>query len=428
MATATIKLAGFEFRPTADFLSDLQQFAQDPSKPAPQFARPVFTDPEGNRLLAIPSRDGILGVPVTTAPEVESPHAAGPRGGFVRAQPDPPAGSPPGGADMQALFRGMAQDLALKTGGAALSQAVVAAMTGAAPGGALSGAMNALGMSVPGMFGSLASQAVQSLGLGGLGGTAGQLAGQAATSLATSLMGGDPGALLSQLGNALGGSAGASAATAAQNLMQGGCFGGAAKGPSLGDLGVSALSGAADKALDLWKIDDESSAAETVAKSLVTKYKDQLKQLGMDPDAFLEKINAFFNGAAVGTGKFAVRQTDKDDKVDISAVGVANILVEKKPISRIGDKLAPSGKPILMGSPTVLSAGVPTAFLTVPTGVPSMMVMGAPTVLVGIPPGMAIPAPAPDTADPNSAKAPEKPESPQGGAAKGSSAKGGTGD
>ena len=79
----------------------------------------------------------------------------------------------------------------------------------------------------------------------------------------------------------------------------------------------------------------------------------------------------------------AVRMTDLDDGVDVSLMGVANILFEGLPVSRITDMVAgpkapPPGKPIVDGAATVLSAALPTAFLSAKTAVPSVLVKGAP--------------------------------------------------
>lgn len=206
---------------------------------------------------------------------------------------------------------------------------------------------------------------------------------------------------------------------AAQNIVPGGCMPGKDGGAAVdvNKLGADALESAADELLGEWKVDDESSAAETVANKIVNDNKDQIKEAVKDPDGFLEKIKGYFSGAAAGTGEWAVRIGDLDNKGDASAMGIPNILFQGQPVSRItdlvvGPQAPPPGVIISQGKTQVLSAGLPTAFKTAKTWVVSDMVTGAPTILVGGANSTLDPPPPPPEPKTESNQAPTNPDAP----------------
>jgi hypothetical protein len=202
------------------------------------------------------------------------------------------------------------------------------------------------------------------------------------------------------------------------------------KGFNPGAVATKALDEAADKLLEQWKVDDESSAGEQVAHKLVTDNKDALKEAAQDPNAFIKKIKAFFQGASSPATLQAARIGDPDvKKPDMLVMGVPSILVQNVPVSRRTDVLGPSGAAVLVGATSVLSAGLDTARMTSKTSAPDVMIeKGAPQVLVG---DLNAPAPPPDKAsDPKNKgnSGPKNPDAPKkGGTGSGPGAGGATG-
>ncbi|MGB7241538.1 MAG: hypothetical protein WBC93_05535 [Sulfitobacter sp.] len=157
------------------------------------------------------------------------------------------------------------------------------------------------------------------------------------------------------------------------------------------------LDAAATELMSQWKVDDESSAAETIAHKAVSENMGELTGLAKDEllkgkggglAGLRASIAKFFAGEAPGACLPVIRMGDLDDGGDVSLTGVANILVEGQPVSRMKDMVAgpkapPPGKQILEGAATVLSAGIPTAFVSSAVEVPSIMIKGAATVFLG---------------------------------------------
>ncbi len=202
-----------------------------------------------------------------------------------------------------------------------------------------------------------------------------------------------------------------------ENIINDGCFG-KGSGIDVGKITAGALDKAADKLMESWKVDDESSAIEQVAHKTVKDNLGNLKDVAKDPEAVWNKVKTFFNGETPAPGLPAVRMGDVDDSGDVSLLGVANIMVEKLPVSRItdlvvGPKAPPPGKPILQGGATVLSAMLPTAFLSAKVAVPSMMAKGAATVFVGGAKASLSPAAAANRTKNQGNPAPKGPASPQ---------------
>lgn len=212
---------------------------------------------------------------------------------------------------------------------------------------------------------------------------------------------------------------GAAGDDATKHIAPGGCVPGGSAAPAIDykKLGAEALEGAADEALSKWKVDDESSAAESVAHKMVNDNKAQIKEAVKDPDGLLAKIKGYFTGVPAGKGEWAVRMGDLDDKGDVSVMGVGNILFQGQMVSRITDMVAgpmapPPGIPIAQGKTLVKSAGLATAFRTAKTLIPTDMITGAPTILIdGAVSSLVPPAPpAPPTTQSN--QAPPGPKAP----------------
>lgn len=202
-------------------------------------------------------------------------------------------------------------------------------------------------------------------------------------------------------------------------------------------IGSQGLDMAADKLMSEWQVDDESSAAEHIAHKAVSENIGELKGLAKDEllggkgggvAGLKAKIAKFFNGEAPGSGMPVVRITDLDDGADVSLMGVGNILVEKMPVSRITDMVAgpkapPPGKPIVEGAATVLSAELPTAFVSAKTAVPSVMIKGAPTVFVGGAIAAISPPKSAENPDSQSNEGPSAPAGPDSASSEGANAK-----
>ena len=251
------------------------------------------------------------------------------------------------------------------------------------------------------------------------------LAGGQLSNLANLLTNGGFGAGLDQaaglLGGLLGGRAGGlDPGAMADTFVEGGCtdipgMDPTADLPSLESIGAQALDEAANMLLDQWQVDDESSAAEHIAHKLVNDNRALLKEAAQDPEGLIERLQKLFTGETSTAVLPAARLADTDlTKPEIIALGVATILAQGQPISRITDPLSPSAAWILEGSATVLSAGLPTARLTSKTDSPGIMIdKGAPTVLVGGPTQAIDPPTAPPDADPPSNDAPPGPATPE---------------
>lgn len=163
----------------------------------------------------------------------------------------------------------------------------------------------------------------------------------------------------------------------------------------LDDFAANAFDKAADQLLDMWEVDDNSSALEHIANKMVKDnsefLKDAVSGMVTDSDAFLTdlqgKIEKFFNGLPLGTGQPCAHVGSKDNLSDVLIEGCPQVFVGGLYVSRVGDKLAPSTKKVLVGSPTVLTGGKMTAFVGSLTEIPSKIDVGNPTVLIGLPPG-----------------------------------------
>ncbi|MBN1853263.1 MAG: hypothetical protein JW829_11085 [Pirellulales bacterium] len=419
-----LKLTGYEFAPRqqhqaamADYMAKSQTGGWAGELP-PAAATPIYTNEAGDHFMALPDDNGVGAVTFIpgSAAEKSPDGRVGDLGGFVPIEEMPQVG---GGSPLNGIMANALGGLSGDAVGDWFGNAATEAMLGAAPGGALDTAMKTLGLTNPlagGPLGSaMAAAASAAGGLGGLGNAGGLLAqalgggtgglgnmlgrqGMNALKNATGL-GGLPcvGAVANMLGGQLGqqltglfsggGPTGGldNAADMINNIMPGGCtmFGQGGGNFDLKAVTADALDQASDQLLSQWQVDDESSAGETIAHKFVNDNKEKIKEAVKDPNGFIEGIQKFFAGEPVTPGMPVARILDKDSLVDVIAMGLANILVEKFPVSRITDTLLPSTKPILEGAATVLSAELPTAFLTAKTAVPSVIAKGAATVFVG---------------------------------------------
>ncbi len=461
-----LKCVGYEIAPRDQFQSELTNFmttggwAGDSPAVPPSPAKRVFADDQGDCFVEFPI-DGCVGclpyIPGSCADM--SGGIPGDKGGFVAAD-EMPSGIGGRGGAVADMLSGFAQQMPAQIAANWLGNAAKNAMLGAAPGGAMDGVMQSIGIANPlasGAVGTAMSSAMAVAGMGsaaslmpamsGLLSGGGALGGLAMNNIVASTgLGNVPGA--GALGGILGGELGGSmtdilsdggwagplddaggcfggcfpGGDAGPEIMgdptNGGCFGNG--GPDLSGISGEALSGAADQLMSQWQVDDESSAAEHIAHKAVNDNKAQLKQAVSDPNGFAAKMKKFFSGEAPGGGLPAVRISDLDDGADISNMGVGTILFQGLPVSRITDTVvgpkSPAPKPILEGAATVLSAGLPTAFVTAKTAVPSAMIMGAGTIFVGgavaaiSPPDSASAPDAKDNAGPAAPKGPVKPD------------------
>jgi uncharacterized Zn-binding protein involved in type VI secretion len=364
------------------------------------------------------------GLPIGMTPGF-NPNAPHPLSGSSGAGP-----SEPGFEDMLAgMMRQMGPQMTADWLGQAAAQSIVAGGCT----GVMDSALNVLGVSNPLASGPLAGvlgAALQKAGVGELG--------SLMPGLGSALMGGSTAGLANAMGrqgvNSLLAAAGLSNIPGAsfvanalgneigeqlQNMFTGGLDSLTGDlSASLGELSVDGfvadaenainnidvnaigsqgLDMAADQLMSAWKVDDESSAAEHIAQRALKENMEDLKGLAKDEllggkgggiAGLRAKIAKFFEGEAPGACLPVIRMGDMDDGADVSLMGVANILVEKQPVSRITDMVAgpkapPPGKPILEGAATVLSAELPTAFVSSEVAVPSMMIKGAATVFLG---------------------------------------------
>ncbi|MEZ6136603.1 MAG: Mbeg1-like protein [Pirellulaceae bacterium] len=364
------------------------------------------------------------GLPIGMTPGF-NPNAAHPMGGSSGGAP-----SEPGFEDMLA---GMMSQMGPQMTADWLGQAAAKSIVAGGCTGVMDSALNVLGVNNPLASGPLAGvlgAALQKAGVGELG--------SLMPGLGTALMGGSTAGLANAMGrqgvNSLLAATGLSDIPGAsflanamgdeigeqlQNMFTGGLDSLTGDlSDSLGDLSVDSLVAdaenainnidvnalgsqgldlAADQLMSEWKVDDESSAAEHIAQRALKENMEDLKGLAKDEllggegggiAGLQAKIAKFFKGEAPGACLPVIRMGDLDDGADVSLMGVANILVEKQPVSRITDMVAgpkapPPGKPILEGAATVLSAELPTAFVSSEVAVPSMMVKGAATVFLG---------------------------------------------
>ena len=460
------KAVGFEFSSASDFQSGLADFmtgggwnGDDPLIP-PSPARAVFADDNGDTFVGLPTEDGIVPLPFMPGSKasIDSGHVSE-KGGFVPMDEMPARG---GGGGLQEMLGGMAGQLPAQAANW-LGNAAAQAMLGGAAGGGLDSVLATLGVTNPvasGPVGAAMKTALGAAGLGPMGNVLGSmLSGGGADALAQSVGGAGLNSLLSSAGlggvpglGALGSMAGGQAGGALADLVTtggfagplddaaaslggllggddvaadvmnetlGGCF---PSGDEMADaasgIGADSLNKAADQLLDQWQVDDESSAAEHVAHKAVNDNKDKIKGAVSDPDGFMDKVNGFFSGEAPGAGMPAVRITDLDDGADISTMGVATILFESMPVSRITDMVlgpkAPAPTPILEGAATVLSAELPTAFVSAKTAVPSTLVSGAAKILVGGAVASISPPDSAENAKTSNNDGPAGPDSPEG--------------
>lgn len=478
-----MKIIGYEFAPKAQYQSRLNQFVSaggwaggNPAAlPAP--ARPVFADDAGDTVASFPSEDQVATLPFVPGSTAElGPSGVSDRGGYISVE-DLPSANPSGASDPFAAFvQSTAASVPSADTLAWLQRSATRAMLGGASGGGMQRAMKQLGIDNPAMAGIMGvamqnaaqadskgaanngmatsllpalnrvlqnpslqgaanaagqaaiGQLLQQIGLGGASQTladvasaVGGLSNSTASLADLVTTGGFAGPLddtTAALSDVLGD---AQNATDLNHFTNGGCVQVPGEDAALPTDGISAdqLSAAADELLSEWEVDDESSAAEQIAHKTINDNKDQISAALTDPDGFIAKLNKMLNGEAPGTGQPAVRIKDLDDEGDKSMIGVANILFEGEPVSRMNDLVAgpkapAPGLPIIEGAATVLSAGVATAFVDAKTAVPSKMKTGAQSILVGGAIASVAP-PAPATAPGNGGNAgPSGPAAPSG--------------
>jgi hypothetical protein len=457
-----LQLAGYEIKSRQQFQRELTDYSRrvaigDLEGMPPTAATPVFADGKGQHFIGIPTEDGVV-----TLPFIPGSPARGDQGGFVPAEQ---SGKANGKDDVMSMLGGIAGMIPPEAAASWLAVSAANATLAGAPGTPMAAALAALGMPNPMAAGALGGAVAAAANVAGLG-RAGSLLGSAIAagpqglanaagaqalaglvgqtplnavpgaravagmaggqiSNAASALAGEATAGLDQITAMLGGLLGGNAAAAdpggmVSNIVEGGCTrmpgdGPASSVPDPAAIGAQALEDAADKLLDQWQVDDESSAAEHIAHKLVNDNRDTLKQAAKDPDGLLNRLNKLFFGEASGAILPAARLKDTDiTKPEVIAKGVATILAEGQPISRITDPLAPSGAMILEGAATVLSAGLPTARVTSKTDSPGVMIeKGAPTVLVGGPSAAVDPPDAPPDADPAANDGPDGPDAPE---------------
>ncbi len=436
-----LRITGYDFAPRQQYESEFSNFVStggwagaSPLVP-PLPARPVLADERGNQFISVPGENSVTVLPyIPGSSRAEKPASRlQDYGGFVPLEDMPSgvgaAGTPDVGlgGNPSDMLQGMMAQIPSKMVASWLGNAASNAMLGGGPGGALNAAMQTLGLSSPlasGPIGAAMGTALSASGLGAAGShlpsVGSMLTGGGMEGLASSMGNAALNGLLSSTGVPGAGALGSLAGGSLADVMStggwagplddaGGCFGGCfpggdagpdiigdptnggcfgtGGGPDLNAIGADALNSAADQLLSQWQVDDESSAAEHIANKAVNDNKAQIKEAVSDPDGFAAKMKKFFSGEAPGSGMPAVRITDQDNFADISNMGVGNILFEGLPVSRITDTVvgpkAPAPTPITEGAATVLSAGLPTAFLSAKTAVPSVMVKGAGTIKVG---------------------------------------------
>ena len=434
-----LQLAGYDFAPQEQFQKDMMDYGQSQTAPwagdsvdlPPQPAQPIYKDDAGNHFAAVPTDDGVAAMPFIPGSPAKQNTAGGigPMGGFVATDQLPAGGG--GGDPLGGMLGGVIQEMPGAAVGDWLGGAAANAALSGAAGQSAAQAMQSLGITNPLVSGPLGAAMQAAVGAAGLGPAAGLLGGlmgggqamggamgSAALSglLKNSGLGNIPGAgaavsmLGGNLGQQMGGLLGGGdllgslddASGAIQNIVAGD-LPGINDLPGMGNfdptaLGADALEGAADQLLDQWQVDDESSAAETIANDLVKDNQAQIKEAIKDPNGFMDKIKGIFAGADPGNGMPAVRMGDLDGSADVSTMGVATILFQGQPVSRItdlvaGPKAPAPGLPIAEGSTLVFSAGMPTAFVTCKTTIPTTMATGAGTILVGCAAGDVAPRP-----------------------------------
>ncbi|MCB9872668.1 MAG: hypothetical protein H6821_00690 [Planctomycetaceae bacterium] len=404
----------------------------------PPMATPIYEGGQGQTFVAVPAEDGVSALPF-----IKGSPAAGDAGGFMPVEDMPSSGA--GGDELGAMLGGMAGGVPASVTGDWLGKAALTGMLGGTPGTSTAAALGAVGMANPmaqGMLSSALGQFAKG-GSGPLGLLSGALAGGAqgaANALGQKAIGG----LLDTLGlgdvsKTLAGLATGPAGDIADVLASGGCFGGMQQAADAvnsiapggctnptGSGGANnanktsaitekALDKAADKLLDQWKVDDESSAAEQVAHKAVNDNKDAIKAAAKDPKGTIAKIKGFFSGESSDAFLPAARILDPDLTVpELIKQGVANIKVEGLPISRMTDPLMPSAPAILEGAATVLAANKEVARLTSKTAAPGvMLVKGAPSVLVGGGSAFVAPPPSPTNANTSGNGSPAGPTAPK---------------
>jgi hypothetical protein len=337
--------------------------------------------------------------------------------------------------EISLLSKAMSQSIVAENAAGWLNNAAVKGMLSGAVGTGTAAALSALGINNPmaqSAINSAVNAAAAAAGLGSVGSALGSLLSGGSGGLAGDLAGlmssGGFAGGLNQAAGALGGM-----------VVKDEIPKSALDGFDPSAVGGQAIDQAAGALMAQWKVDDDASAGEQVAHKMVadnmSNVTDAAKQAvlgdGNVLDSLKKKIDAVFNGATSKAADFVARMGDKDVKPPyIIQVGVATILAEGKPISRITDPLTPSGPVILEGSPTVLSAGLPTAHLKSATSPPAMMIAeGAPTVLVFVPPPpVAPPTKAPDAKN-KSNEGPKKADAPKkSGSGSGSSGDSGQGN
>lgn len=426
----TLKLAGYELKPREQFQQQLMDYAQHGAAKGglpPAAATPVYADDEGNHFVGAPSEDGVSAVPFVPGSKTEAPDGGlGASGGFLLIADIPSGGEDDGfGEMMSAMMEQMPQQMATDWVGNAAKNL----MLGGGPGGMMDAALQTMGVENPltsGPLGAALGGALQSAGLGPMTGllpsVQSMLAGGSAEALGSAMGSAALGSLVSATG--MGSIPGLGTAASMLGSELGDSLSDVFSDGGLDELGQSISSflddpsnvvagaasnidpnaiaaGSVDEAANYlasqWQVDDESSAAEQIAHKAVMDHRGEIQQalkeeiMGKPGGGFAglkNRVTAMFTGVPKGTGQPAVRVGDPDDKGDLSVQGVGNIKFQGKEVSRITDKvggpMAPApGKQIVIGEPTVLSAGLPTAFVLSPTEVPSEMVDGAAKILVG---------------------------------------------
>ena len=423
-----VTLKGFRMRPADDMLRRLNAFSRGELTSKDIAPIPVFEDDDGNSYLVQPSDAGNIAEPIEDLSDARyslrpgSP-GTGSVGDFVHMDESSTV-SPEQTVETDVIGQltgSLPADLLSGWAGGAAQNAIL----GMAAGGAMNSALASLGVSNPlpkQLLGALGSS-VAAYGMPALGGLmAGISGGSAAASLTKAVTAGGIGSLIGGVSGAggLDGLAGeigegcfGGVPGATPGFAEGGCLPGNSPPIDVNGMTTQALDQASDQLLSQWQVDDESSAGEHVAHKFVNDNKGQIKEAVKDPSRLQKKLNELFKGVSSAAFLPAARITDKDDKVDIVASGMATVLVEGNPVACISDTLLPSGKPILEGAATVLSGEKETARVSSKTAIPSMIAAGASNVLIGGP--SAAIAPPPSASDPNASTndAPADPNAPK---------------
>ncbi len=176
---------------------------------------------------------------------------------------------------------------------------------------------------------------------------------------------------------------------------------------AIASMGINSVLGMGSQRLfsDLWGLDSDSSAGEVAAHAMAQKIvaylqKEVAAQLGnaVGLNSACGPLSTLFGvGAAPATPKFpALSVGHLDDKGNSIMSGLGSVLVEGRPIARVGDAVDKAGRQLFLGSGSVSSGALPTGMASISQSAPAhTFQLGAATVFVGGPVVGPVPVPAP---------------------------------